>query len=229
MKLYTVILVDDEEEVRQAIIKKLDWESIGFEVIGYADNGEDALELAERLRPDVVMTDIKMPFMDGLTLARKLKQITKDFKIIVFSGFDEFEYAKEAIKLEVEEYILKPINAIELKGVFERIKEKLDAEINSKRDIEQLRNYYIESLPLMKEQLLIGILEGRLQRKRIEELMQVYEMKLDAPCYMTGIVRMDTAGQRTRPEEDYMGPSSCTPYKLGIFVASIYVFQCYLA
>ncbi|MGF7144958.1 two-component system response regulator YesN [Anaerotaenia torta] len=208
MKRYTVILVDDEEEVRQAIIKKLDWESIGFEVIGYADNGEDALELAEHLRPDVVMTDIKMPFMDGLTLSRKLKQITKDFKIIVFSGFDEFEYAKEAIKLEVEEYILKPINAIELKGVFERIKEKLDAEINSKRDIERLRNYYMESLPLLKEQLLMGILEGRLQRKRVGELMKVYGMKLDAPCYMAGIVHMDTAGGRTRPEEEYMGGSS---------------------
>ena len=111
MKRYTVILVDDEEEVRQAIINKLDWEAIGFQVIGAADNGEDALELAERLRPDVVMTDIKMPFMDGLTLSNKLKQISKDIKIIVFSGFDEFEYAQEAIKLEVEEYILKPINA----------------------------------------------------------------------------------------------------------------------
>ncbi len=204
MKLYTVILVDDEEEVRQAIIKKLDWERIGFQVIGYADNGEDALEIAERLRPDVVMTDIKMPFMDGLTLSSKIKQISKDIKIIVFSGFDEFEYAKEAIKLDVEEYILKPINAVELKGVFEHIKEKLDNEINRKRDIEQLRKYYLESLPVMKEQLLIGLLEGRLSKKRIGELLKSYEMSLDYPYYMVGIVRMDNTPKRIMAEGHYI-------------------------
>ncbi len=191
MKRYTVILVDDEEEVRQAIINKLDWEAIGFQVIGAADNGEDALELAERLRPDVVMTDIKMPFMDGLTLSNKLKQISKDIKIIVFSGFDEFEYAQEAIKLEVEEYILKPINAAKLKAVFARIKVKLDNEINRKRDIEQLRKYYLESLPVMKEQFLIGLLEGRLSKQRLVELMNSYELNLNYPYYMTGIVNID--------------------------------------
>lgn len=202
MKRYSVMLVDDEEEVRQAIIKKLDWESLGFEVVGAADNGEDALELVERLRPDVVMTDIKMPFMDGLTLSRKLKQISKDIKIIVFSGFDDFEYAKEAIKLEVEEYILKPINAIELKAVFLRIKEKLDQEINRKRDLEQLRKYYLESLPVMKEQLIIGLLEGRLSKRKAAELIKSYEINLDFPYYMTGIVRTDLSGGRVKKDEE---------------------------
>ncbi len=205
MKLYSVILVDDEEEVRQAIIHKLDWESIGFQVIGYADNGEDALEIAERLRPDVVLTDIKMPFMDGLTLSKKLKQISKDIKVIIFSGFDDFEYAKEAIKLEVEEYILKPIDATELQEVFIRVKEKLDNEINSKRDIEQLRTYYKESIPVMKEQLLIGILENRLSRKRLNELMKFYGINMEAPYYMAGIVRMENVSQRAAADEDYLG------------------------
>lgn len=207
MKLYTVILVDDEEEVRQAIINKLDWETLGFQVIGYADNGEDALEMAERLCPDVMMTDIKMPFMDGLTLSRKLKQISKDIKIIIFSGFDEFEYAIEAIKLEVEEYILKPINAIELQSVFERIKEKLDSEISRKRDIDQLRKYYRESLPVMKEQLIIGLLEGRLSKKRIVELMKSYEIDLNYPLYMTGIVHTDKASGKMKAEEDFLSPT----------------------
>lgn len=200
MKRYTVILVDDEEEVRQAIINKLDWEAIGFQVIGAADNGEDALELAERLRPDVVMTDIKMPFMDGLTLSNKLKQISKDIKIIVFSGFDEFEYAQEAIKLEVEEYILKPINAAKLKAVFDRIKEKLDNEINRKRDIDQLRKYYLESLPVMKEQFLIGLLEGRLSRQRIAQLMSSYGLNLNYPYYMTGIVNIDKSTKKVKAD-----------------------------
>lgn len=114
MNQYTVLLVDDEEEVFQVIMKKLDWESMGFSIAGYARNGVEALEMAEELQPDVVMTDIKMPYMDGLTLCKKLKELYQKVKVIIFSGFDEFEYAKEAIKIEAEEYILKPINSNEL-------------------------------------------------------------------------------------------------------------------
>ena len=122
MNQYTVLLVDDEEEVFQVIMKKLDWESMGFSIAGYARNGVEALEMAEELQPDVVMTDIKMPYMDGLTLCKKLKELYQKVKVIIFSGFDEFEYAKEAIKIEAEEYILKPINSNELREVFERIR-----------------------------------------------------------------------------------------------------------
>lgn len=75
MNQYTVLLVDDEEEVFQVIMKKLDWESMGFSIAGYARNGVEALEMAEELQPDVVMTDIKMPYMDGLTLCKKLKEL----------------------------------------------------------------------------------------------------------------------------------------------------------
>lgn len=84
---------------------------MGFSIAGYARNGVEALEMAEELQPDVVMTDIKMPYMDGLTLCKKLKELYQKVKVIIFSGFDEFEYAKEAIKIEAEEYILKPINS----------------------------------------------------------------------------------------------------------------------
>ena len=124
MSQYTVMLVDDEEEVFQIMIKKLEWDKMGFEIVGYARNGVEALEMAETLQPDVVLTDIKMPFMDGLTLSKKLKELYPKVKIIILSGFDEFVYAKEAIKLEAEEYILKPINAMELKEVFERVKKE---------------------------------------------------------------------------------------------------------
>ena len=91
MNLYSVLLVDDEEEVYSVIMKKLDWEAMGFRIAGYARNGVEALEMAEEIQPDVVMTDIKMPYMDGLTLSKKLKELYQKIKIIIFSGFDEFE------------------------------------------------------------------------------------------------------------------------------------------
>lgn len=214
MKRYTVILVDDEEEVRQAIIRKLDWETVGFEVVGYADNGEDALEIAERLRPDVIMTDIKMPFMDGLTLAKKVKQISKDIKIVIFSGFDEFEYAKEAIKLEVEEYILKPINSSELQSVFMRIKEKLDAEIGTKRDIDLLKKYYLESLPIMREQFMIGLLEGRLSQNRVVDMMKTYGLDLTSPYYMVGIIHTDNFNVLGRHDDNTVPPAELATLSL---------------
>lgn len=195
MGLYKVMLVDDEEAVRQAIARKLDWEAIGFEVIATAENGEEALELAEKLSPDVVMTDIMMPFMDGLTLCRKMKESQRNIRIVIFSGFDEFEYARVAIKLEVEEYILKPIDSEELRNVFLRIKKNLDAEIDEKRNHEKLYEYYQKSLPVMKEQFMAGLLEGKISDELIEEMNESYEVDLDAPFYSVAVFRADMGEQ----------------------------------
>ena len=106
MDKYTILLVDDEEEVVQAIMKKINWESLGFSVIGYACNGVKAFEMVEEYQPDVIMTDIRMPYMDGLELSNRIKAEYPAAKILFFTGFDEFEYAKEAVHLEVEEYVL---------------------------------------------------------------------------------------------------------------------------
>ena len=117
MNLYSIILVDDEEEVRKSIIKQIDWESAGFKVVGDAENGEDGLEKIELLEPNVVLTDIRMPYMDGLTLTEKIRQRYPSTKVVIFSGYDDFEYAQRAIKLNVTEYILKPVNVEELTSI----------------------------------------------------------------------------------------------------------------
>lgn len=122
MTTYKVLLVDDEEEVRNAIEQRINWEELGFEVIGKAQNGVKAMEIAEKLQPDVVITDIKMPYMNGLELARNLKEENPGVRILILTGFDEFEYAKEAVHLEIEEYILKPVNANELSECLKRLK-----------------------------------------------------------------------------------------------------------
>lgn len=103
MDKYKVILVDDEEEVIDVIERKIHWDMLGFDVVGSANNGVKALELVEKLQPDVVITDIKMPYMDGLELSSRLNNDYQNIHIIIFTGFDEFEYAKEAVHLEIEE------------------------------------------------------------------------------------------------------------------------------
>lgn len=194
MNQYTVLLVDDEEEVFQVIMKKLDWESMGFSIAGYARNGVEALEMAEELQPDVVMTDIKMPYMDGLTLCRKLKELYEKVKVIIFSGFDEFEYAKEAIKIEAEEYILKPINANELREVFERIKTNLDKELDEKRNIDKLRKYYMESLPMLQENFYTSLIEGRIPEREIPKYVSSYQIDLRGPYYVVTVLHISMAG-----------------------------------
>ena len=199
--LYKVILVDDEEEVREAIRKRVDWEEIGFTVSGTAENGEDALELADVCEPDVGMTDIQMPFMDGLTLLKKLKERFPDIRSVIFSGYDDFEYAKEAIKLEAEEYILKPVDAEELRRVFLRIKERLDEQIKQRRNVELLSKYYEDSRPMMKEQLLIGLLEGRELQFDLERYQKDFDIQVESAFYCAGAFRI-TPGQSDKEKLD---------------------------
>lgn len=204
MNQYTVLLVDDEEEVFQVIMKKLDWESMGFSIAGYARNGVEALEMAEELQPDVVMTDIKMPYMDGLTLCKKLKELYQKVKVIIFSGFDEFEYAKEAIKIEAEEYILKPINSNELREVFERIKVNLDKELDEKRNIDKLREYYMESLPVLQENFYTSLIEGRIPESQIERYVQNYQINLTGPYYVVTVLHISTTNPENVPIDPFL-------------------------
>lgn len=195
MEQYSVLLVDDEEEVFQVMMKKLDWEGIGFRIAGYARNGVEALEMAEELSVDVVMTDIKMPYMDGLTLCRKLKERYAHIRVIIFSGFDEFEYAREAIKIEAEEYILKPINASELREVFTRIKENLDRELDERRNIDKLQEYYLQSLPVLQENFYTLLLDGRIPEADIFKYANNYRIELKGPYYVVTVLHISTTQQ----------------------------------
>ena len=204
---YSVLLVDDEEDVIQIIVKKLDWEAMGLKIIGHAANGVEALELAEDLQPDIVMTDIKMPYMDGLTLCRKLKELSRTIRVIIFSGFDEFEYAKEAIKIEAEEYILKPINSNELREVFERIKTNLDRELDEKRNIEKLRAYYMESLPVLQENFYTSLIEGRIPASEIEKYLKQYQIPWSGPYYVATILHISTPDPQLELDPFLLGMS----------------------
>lgn len=118
--IYTVVVADDEDELREAVCTMIPWEALGFHLVGNASNGLDALELVERLEPDLLLTDIRMPFISGIELARQVREIRPAMHIAFLSGFDDFEYAKQAIQYNIISYMLKPLTmdglAAELKS-----------------------------------------------------------------------------------------------------------------
>ncbi len=190
---YTVLLVDDEEEVVQVIMKKINWEGLGFSVIGYANNGVKALEMVEEYQPDIVMTDIKMPYMDGMELANRIKAEFPATRILIFTGFDEFEYAKEAVHLEVEEYILKPVNSVELTNVFTQMKIKMDQEISEKRNVEILQRYYMESLPLLQANFYSTLIEGRIREGELLKYLSDYQITFSGPFFCCLVIHTSSS------------------------------------
>ncbi len=193
MHKYTILLVDDEEEVIQVIMKKIDWEGLGFSVIGYANNGVKALEMVEEFQPDVVMTDVKMPYMDGMELSGRIKTEFPATKILVFTGFDEFEYAQEAVHLEVEEYILKPVNSQELTNVFTQLKIKLDQEISEKRNVQTLQKYYMESLPLLQANFYSTLIEGRIRAEDVAKFLSDYQISFQGPFFCCLVIHTSSS------------------------------------
>lgn len=202
MEPYRVLLADDEEEIRVGISRKIDWAGLGFVLVGEAENGAEALELAEQLRPDVVLTDIKMPFMDGLELCRRLKQSLPAAKLVVFSGFDDFEYARQAIGMNVFEYILKPINAPELNQMLDKLKAQLDQQRLERRDMETLRRRYEESLPLLRELFYTRLLDGRIRPGQIQDRAARYEIQLPQGPWATALVQVDAPKEGEAAERD---------------------------
>lgn len=122
--MYRVLIVEDEELLRKGLVFTFDWAVLNCLVVGEARNGAEGLELIHSLNPDLVITDIKMPLMDGLAMLSHFKQA--NFESIIMTGFEEFDYAKRAIELNVAKYITKPIDEEELKRAIEDITQKID-------------------------------------------------------------------------------------------------------
>ena len=131
-----VFLVEDEFVVREGIKKNIDWVAHGYDFCGEASDGELAFPMIQKLKPDIVITDIKMPFMDGIELSRLIKKEFPWMEIIILTGYEEFAYAKEAIKIGVAQYLSKPISGDELIKEVDALSEKI-AEAKREREIRE--------------------------------------------------------------------------------------------
>ncbi|NCC64479.1 MAG: response regulator, partial [Spirochaetia bacterium] len=155
---YKILLVDDESAVREGIRSRTPWERYNFTVVGEAGNGIKALEMIEELHPDVVITDIRMPYLGGMELIKEIRSSHPPVTIIILSGYDEFTYAQQAIRYDVSEYVLKPVSVEDICRLLERMAKQLDEDIKRMQDQNRLQNAYNQALPFIKEKFLVSLL-----------------------------------------------------------------------
>jgi two-component system response regulator YesN len=149
--MYKIVIIDDEKMIREGLVNTMPWKEMGIKVVGSANNGQTALEIIREKKPHIVLTDIRMPKMDGLQLIRTLREEMPMLKIVILSGYDDFSYAQQAIKYDVVDYLVKPVEAEVLQELMEKLKMDLDREIfaqlnrlNVKTKIEtEVRQYII--------------------------------------------------------------------------------------
>ncbi len=158
--MYRVFLADDEIVVREGIRNNFPWEETDFSLVGEASDGEMALSMLQDIKPDILITDIRMPFMDGLALCRALSATMPWMYIIIISGYDDFAYAKEAISIGVKEYLLKPVSSQELRKVLTRMAEGIRAEKQQQANLRLYRDQLASSTELLKQKLLSDLISG---------------------------------------------------------------------
>lgn len=183
--MYKLIIVDDERMIREGLKAFVDWSSLGFTVAGMASNGNEAFDLVKELNPDVILTDIKMPFCTGVELMKRINDAGINIKIVILSGYNEYDYVKAALEVGAVDYLLKPIKVEKLIEVFTKIKNDCD-----KRIKESIK--FNEAFTLLKKQFFLKLLQGMMQKNN-EILEQAAELGIDFKCnyYYTVIVELD--------------------------------------
>lgn len=205
--LLKAILIDDEPIILEGLQKIIDWKAWGFEIVATAQDGIEGLEKIKKFKPEVALVDIRIPGIDGLTLINKLKEEGVNTKIIILSGYSEFEYAKEAIELGVESYLLKPVDPYLLQQKLEKVKRKISQEIELQKmmrttqeiglekvieklllgtfddhEIDYVNSFYGLSLPWKKYQVAIVTFCGRDNQKVIEN--KVFQLKREVDLFL---------------------------------------------
>ena len=200
--MYKVFVVDDEIVIREGLRNNFRWEENGFSLVGEASDGEIALPMIRDERPDILITDIRMPFMDGIALCREVHKVMPWIQIVILSGYDSFEYAKQAISLGVQEYLLKPISSRDLGEVLLRIKDRIERENAERRNLEKLRSQMTAGRQMVLSQVLGNVLMNKLPDEEGEKIctqMRAMGVNLFSPCY-TVIEFRKGGGASTYPD-----------------------------
>ena len=196
--MYRILLVDDEILVRDAIRENIDWGSMDCQLVGDCENGRQAMEFVMEHPVDIVLTDICMPYMDGMELSRFLHESYPDIFIVIFSGFGEFEYAQKAIQYGVSEYLLKPVTAMELREVIGKVKAKIDEKRGAREQMDtllQTSEDYRDNALMIRSDALEGLVSCTRDIQESIHQLERLGIYLDAQSYRVAIIDLDAYSQ----------------------------------
>ena len=218
--MYKVFFVDDEASMRAGIRDSIDWDNSGFVLSGEAPDGEMALWLMQEIMPDILVTDVKMPFMDGIELAERTKKTMPWIKIVILSGHDEFEYAKQAISIGVEDYLLKPVTSGKLMETLNVIAGRIEEEKEKLRNVEEL----IEGTKQVKiERLLADMLYGGVESSDALTLAEELKLPIIAENYLVLFIELHRLYNES--DSNYYNASECALGVLGGWENALYLSQ----
>lgn len=219
-----VFLVEDEMVIRRGIKNSIDWEKEGYIFCGEASDGELAYPMIIKEKPDILITDIRMPFMDGLELCKLVKKELPDIKILILSGYDEFDYAKEAIRLGVTEYLLKPISSGKLLEALNGVSESIRREKEDKDLVHKYMEEMRENTEHEKQKFFEQMIAGNLSMAEALETGKKYEMNLSAGMYNLLLFRF-TLGEENRKSGELLGEAEYAIEKLTERLEYVFEFQ----
>ncbi|MFC4304359.1 helix-turn-helix domain-containing protein [Cohnella boryungensis] len=190
--MHTVLIVDDDAMIVKGLEQFVDWQDMGFSIVGTARDGEEGLQAIRELQPEIVLTDIKMPYKDGLSMIEDCLSDGMAPHFVVLTGFNEFEYARRALKSRVSDYLLKPVEEHKLIAVLDSIREQIRENKRQKEDISALERRAQESYVLIQEKLIAELLDGSLPLEAISaEKLALYDIRLSRSCCQVVLVEGD--------------------------------------
>ena len=186
--MWKVMIVDDEKLICKLVQALVEWDKLGMQMAAQAENAIQALDMLQQYRPDILITDIRMPGMDGLELIRNAKKICPELEIIIISGYAHFEYARNALSLGVGNYLLKPIKQEELNETLRKIGERLEEKKNAQSMEMAGRRANESDVSRLRHALLKDLVEGA-YNPTAEQLQENYYFKAESNCYQAVVVK----------------------------------------
>ena len=192
MRMIKILLIDDEVMIRTGIRTSIDWMSYGMEIAGEASNGQEGLEKAIELEPDIILIDVRMPVMNGLEFTKIIRERMPEVKIVIISGYDDFKYAREALHLGVSEYLLKPVGAEELISILQKQCQEIVEERDELNRERALKNVFEENLVYMQSRFMNSIFKREYQEEAdIAEKSKKLKIAFPQSAYQVIVIDID--------------------------------------
>jgi two-component system response regulator YesN len=203
-KYLNVLLVDDEYLIRDLLKKCIDWKSLGMQIVSECSSAQEALDFIEQTVPDIIITDICMPFMDGIEFSEIVLEKYPHMKIIILTGYDDFEYAKNSVKIGITDFLLKPIDDDELTQILSKIKQKIEKEKAHQKEYSQLKKQLANYLPYIKEKFFNELLQNTLEDSELNDKLSYLQIPIIPDFFQISVIEptpLSTPGTSTEEQK----------------------------